>query len=167
MPSQSSPFHIRSARSGEAALVLSLIRGLAEYEKLAHEVVATEQNIQAALFGKKPSAECLIAELDDTAIGFALFYHNFSTFAGKPGLYLEDLYIKPEFRGRGFGRKMLAHLANLAVQRGCARFEWAVLDWNAPAIRFYESLGANIMHAWKINRLTGDALRRLAVESGD
>ncbi|HVC29200.1 MAG TPA: GNAT family N-acetyltransferase [Gammaproteobacteria bacterium] len=167
MPSQSSPFHIRPARPHESKLILDLIRGLAEYEKLAHEVVAKEQDIQAALFGKKPSAECLIAELDDIAIGFALFFHNFSTFAGKLGLYLEDLYIKPEFRGRGFGRKMLAHLANLAVQRGCARFEWAVLDWNAPAIRFYESLGAKIMHDWKINRLTDDALQKLAAEARD
>jgi GNAT superfamily N-acetyltransferase len=167
MPSRPSPLHIRPARPHESALVLDLIRGLAEYEKLAHEVVATEQDIQSALFGKQPSAECLIAELGDTPIGFALFFHNFSTFAGKPGLYLEDLFIKPEFRGRGYGRKMLAHLANLAVQRGCGRFEWAVLDWNAPAIRFYESLGAKIKQEWKINRLNGDALKRLAAEAGD
>ena len=105
--------------------------------------------------------------LSDEPIGFALFFHNFSTFAGKPGLYLEDLFIKPEFRGRGYGRKMLAHLANLAVQRGCGRFEWAVLDWNAPAIRFYESLGAKIKHEWKINRLSGDALKRLAAEADE
>ncbi|MDE2091650.1 MAG: GNAT family N-acetyltransferase [Gammaproteobacteria bacterium] len=165
MLSQPGPFHIRPARPHESALILDLIRELAEYEKLAHEVVATEQDIRSALFGKQPSAECLIAELGDTSIGFALFFHNFSTFAGKPGLYLEDLFIKPEFRGRGYGRKMLAHLANLAVQRGCGRFEWAVLDWNAPAIRFYESLGAKIMQEWNINRLTGDALKKLATEA--
>jgi len=167
MSSQQSRFHIRPVRPDEAALVLDLIRELAQYEKLAHEVVATEQDIHAALFGKKPAAECLIAELDGASIGFALFFHNFSTFAGQPGLYLEDLYIKPEFRGQGFGKKMLAHLANLAVQRGCGRFEWAVLDWNAPAIRFYESLGAKIMQEWKLNRLTGEPLLRLAAEAGD
>jgi GNAT superfamily N-acetyltransferase len=167
MPSRHSPFNIRPARPNESALVLDLIRGLAEYEKLAHEVVATEQDIQSALFGKQPSAECLIADLSNAPIGFALFFHNFSTFAGKPGLYLEDLFIKPEYRGRGYGRKMLAHLANLAVQRGCGRFEWAVLDWNAPAIRFYESLGAKIKHEWKINRLSGDALKRLAAEADE
>ncbi|MGA9855051.1 MAG: GNAT family N-acetyltransferase [Gammaproteobacteria bacterium] len=160
-------FHIRSATPKDVATTLKLIHELAEYEKLAHEVVATERDIQAALFGKQPTAECLIAELGSTVVGFALFFHNFSTFLGKPGLYLEDLFIKPEFRGQGFGRKMLAHLANLAVQRGCGRFEWAVLDWNAPAIRFYESLGANIMHTWKINRLTGKALRKLATEARD
>jgi GNAT superfamily N-acetyltransferase len=167
MPSRHSPFNIRPARPNESALVLDLIRGLAEYEKLAHEVVATEQDIQSALFGKQPPAECLIADLSNAPIGFALFFHNFSTFAGKPGLYLEDLFIKPEYRGRGYGRKMLAHLANLAVQRGCGRFEWAVLDWNAPAIRFYESLGAKIKHEWKINRLSGDALKRLAAEADE
>ncbi len=165
MPSAKQSLQIRPAQPQDAALVLNLIRDLAAYEKLAHEVVATEQDIRKALFGEKPVAECLIAELDGAAIGFALFFHNFSTFTGKPGLYLEDLYIKPEFRGRGYGRKLLAHLAGLAKQRGCARFEWAVLDWNTPAIRFYESLGAKIMQQWKINRLSGEALSRLAGES--
>jgi GNAT superfamily N-acetyltransferase len=165
MPSLEQSLRIRSARPRDATLVLAFIRELAEYEKLSHEVVATERDIQTALFGEKPVAECLIAEVDDVAVGFALFFHNFSTFEGKPGLYLEDLYIKPAYRGRGYGRKMLAHLAKLAKQRGCARFEWAVLDWNAPAIRFYESLGAKIMQQWKINRLSGENLSRLAGES--
>ncbi|MGH8398913.1 MAG: GNAT family N-acetyltransferase [Gammaproteobacteria bacterium] len=146
-------------------LILGFIRELAEYEKLAHEVVATESDIEAQLFGAHPRAECIIAEYDKRAVGFALFFHNFSTFLGKPGLYLEDLYVKPEFRGKGFGRKMLASLARLAVQRGCGRFEWAVLDWNKPAIRFYESLGAKIIDEWKINRMTGEALIKLAAEA--
>ena len=167
MPSSKPSLQIRPARPQDASLVLALIRELAEYEKLAHEVVATELDIQTALFGEKPVAECLVAELDGAAIGFALFFHNFSTFEGKPGLYLEDLYIKPGYRGRGYGRRLLSHLARLAKQRGCARFEWAVLDWNAPAIRFYESLGAKIMQQWKINRLTGEDLSRLAGESTD
>ena len=167
MPSSKPSLQIRPARPQDASLVLALIRELAEYEKLAHEVVATELDIQTALFGEKPVAECLVAELDGAATGFALFFHNFSTFEGKPGLYLEDLYIKPGYRGRGYGRRLLSHLARLAKQRGCARFEWAVLDWNAPAIRFYESLGAKIMQQWKINRLTGEDLSRLAGESTD
>lgn len=167
MSSPQSRFHIRPVRRDEAALVLGLICELAEYEKLGHEVVATESDLHAALFCEKPVAECIIAELDNAVIGFALFFHNFSTFVGKPGLYLEDLYVKPEFRGQGYGKKMLAHLANLAVQRGCGRFEWAVLDWNAPAIHFYQSLGAQMMETWKINRLTGEALVRLATEAGD
>jgi GNAT superfamily N-acetyltransferase len=158
-------FRIRAAVSEDVPLILKLIRELAAYEKLAHEAVATEDDMHTALFGEKPAAKSIIAELDDTAIGFALFFHNFSTFLGKPGLYLEDLYIRPEFRGRGFGTKMLAYLAKHAVEGGCGRFEWAVLDWNAPAIRFYESLGAKIMHTWKINRLSGEALSRLAAES--
>lgn len=156
------PLHIRPARKGDAALVLGLIRDLAAYEKLSHEVVATEQDIDAQLFGAQPRAEAVIAEYNGQPVGFALFFHNFSTFLARPGLYLEDLYVKPEFRGKGFGRKLLAHLAKLAVERGCGRFEWAVLDWNTPAIRFYESLGAKIVDEWKINRLTGDALRKLA-----
>ncbi|MDE2234343.1 MAG: GNAT family N-acetyltransferase [Gammaproteobacteria bacterium] len=165
MPSPKPLLQIRPARPHDAALALAFIRELAEYEKLSHEVVATERDIQTALFGEKPVAECLIAEVGGVAVGFALFFHNFSTFEGKPGLYLEDLYIKPEYRGRGYGRNLLAHLARLAKSRGCARFEWAVLDWNAPAIRFYESLGAKIMQQWKINRLTGEDLSRLAEES--
>jgi GNAT superfamily N-acetyltransferase len=156
---------IRSATPADVKLILSLIRELAEYEKLAHQVVATEADIQDSLFGPRPSAECLIAEFDGAPAGFALFFHNFSTFLGKPGIYLEDLYVKPELRGKGIGRKLLAHLAQLAVTRGCGRFEWAVLDWNEPAIGFYRSIGARMLDDWKINRLTGEALEKLAAEA--
>jgi len=158
-------FRIRSATPADVPLILSLIRELAEYEKLAHQVVATEADIQNSLFGPRPAAECLIAELDGALAGFALFFHNFSTFLGKPGIYLEDLYVKPELRGKGVGRKLLAHLAQLTVTRGCGRFEWAVLDWNEPAIGFYRSIGARMLDDWKINRLTGEALERLAAEA--
>ncbi len=157
---------IRPATKADAALILSLIRELAEYEKLLHEVTATAADIEAALFGPRPSAECVIAEYGGKPAGFALFFHNFSTFLGKPGIYLEDLYVKPELRGKGVGRALLAHLAALTLERDCGRFEWAVLDWNAPAIKFYESLGAKMMDSWKINRLTGEALAKLAAESG-
>ena len=160
-------FQIRSAQLGDVALILNFIRELASYEKLAHEVTATEHDIEINLFGARPRAECIIAEHHGAAIGFALFFHNFSTFVGKSGLYLEDLYVKPEFRGRGYGRKLLAYLAKLAVQRGCGRFEWAVLDWNAPAIRFYENLGAKMLDDWRINRLSGAALGKLAAEAAD
>ena len=156
---------IRPAAPEDVPLILSLIRELAEYEKLLHEVKATEAELRTALFGARPHAECLIAELGGKPAGFALFFHNFSTFLAKPGLYLEDLYVKPELRGKGVGKKLLAHLAALALKRGCGRFEWAVLDWNAPAIRFYQSLGAQMMETWKINRLTGSALEKLAAEA--
>jgi GNAT superfamily N-acetyltransferase len=160
-----SDIHIRAAAPADAGLILKLIRELAEYEKLAHQVVATEDSIRTALFGPKPAAECLIAELSGRPVGFALFFHNFSTFLGRAGLYLEDLYVQPECRGKGVGRKLLARLAQLALQRGCGRFEWAVLDWNAPAIRFYQSLGAVMLEDWKINRLAGAALEKLAAET--
>lgn len=157
---------IRPATAADVPLILSLIRELAEYEKLLHEVTATEADLKAALFGARPSAECVIAEHAGKPAGFALFFHNFSTFLGKPGIYLEDLYVKPELRGKGIGRRLLAHLAALTLQRGCGRFEWAVLDWNAPAIKFYQGLGAKMMESWKINRLTGEPLKRLAAEDG-
>ncbi|MGE5624700.1 MAG: N-acetyltransferase family protein [Bacillota bacterium] len=153
---------IRRATADDAPLILSLIRELAEYEKLLHEVTATEAGIRESLFGAKPVAECVIAEQAGKPAGFALFFHNYSTFLGKPGLYLEDLYVKPELRGKGIGRKLLVHLAQLALERGCGRFEWAVLDWNEPAIRFYKGLGAQMMDAWRINRVTGAALEKLA-----
>lgn len=156
---------IRPASEADVPLILGFIRELAEYEKLLHEVKATEAELRTALFGARPHAECLIAELGGKPAGFALFFHNFSTFLAKPGLYLEDLYVKPELRGKGVGKKLLAHLAALALKRGCGRFEWAVLDWNAPAIRFYQSLGAQMMETWKINRLTGSALEKLAAEA--
>lgn len=160
-------FRIRSARLGDAPLILNFIRELASYEKLAHEVSATQSDIERNLFGAHPRAECIIAEHDRMAIGFALYFHNFSTFLGKPGLYLEDLYVQPAFRGRGYGRKLLSHLARLALARGCGRFEWAVLDWNAPAIGFYQKLGAKLMTDWRINRLSDGALEKLASEAPD
>jgi GNAT superfamily N-acetyltransferase len=156
---------IRPAAPADVPLILSMIRELAEFEKLAREVTATEADLKTALFGARPHAECVIAELGGKPAGFALFFHNFSTFLAKPGIYLEDLYVKSELRGKGVGRALLAHLASLAVRRGCGRFEWAVLDWNEPAIKFYQSLGAKMMEDWKINRLTGKALERLAAES--
>jgi GNAT superfamily N-acetyltransferase len=161
----SETLHIRAAAPADAPLILQLIRELADYEKLSHHVVASEDSIRTALFGPKPAAECLIAELAGKPVGFALFFHNFSTFLGRAGLYLEDLYVQPEYRGKGVGRRLLAQLARLALQRGCGRFEWAVLDWNAPAIRFYQSLGAQMLEDWKINRLTGEALEKLAAEA--
>lgn len=166
-PIATDTFRIRPSTPHDAALILGFIRELAEYEKLAHEVTATEQDIQTQLFGPSPKAECVIAEVDGAPVGFALFFHNFSTFVGKPGLYLEDLYVKPEFRGKGFGRQLLSYLAKLALARDCGRFEWAVLDWNAPAIRFYKSLGARMMESWRINRLSGGALEKLAAEAHD
>jgi GNAT superfamily N-acetyltransferase len=156
---------IRPATRADAALILGFIRELAEYEKLLHEVKATPADIEQQLFGPKPAAECVVAELDGKPAGFALFFHNFSTFLAKPGLYLEDLYVKPELRGKGVGKQLLAHLAALALQRDCGRFEWAVLDWNAPAIEFYQNLGAEMMQSWKINRLTGESLKKLAAEA--
>lgn len=143
---------------------MCFIRALAEYEKLSHEVVATEADIHAGLFGPKRVAECAIAVWEGAPAGFALFFHNYSTFAGKPGIYLEDLFVLPELRGNGIGKVLLAHLAKLARERGCARLEWAVLDWNAPSIAFYQSLGARPMDDWTVYRLTGDALSRLAAQ---
>lgn len=158
-------FSIRSATAEDVATVLRLIRALADYEKLAHEVVATEDSLREALFGTKPDAECVIAREGERPVGFALFFHNFSTFRGRRGLYLEDLFVEPDCRGKGYGRALLAHLAGLAIARGCARFEWSVLDWNAPAIGFYRSLGANVMDEWRICRLSGDALQQLAASA--
>ena len=155
---------IREATEEDAATILSLIKDLAEYEKLSHEVEATEADIRQSLFGDRPVAEALIGELDGVAISFALFFYNFSTFLGKPGIYLEDLYVKPDYRSNGFGRKMLAHIARLAKERNCGRFEWSVLDWNKPAIRTYDRLNARPMKEWILYRLTGEALIKLAQE---
>ena len=160
-----SQLEISPAVRADVPLVLALVGELADYEKLRHEAVATEQSVAEALFGAKPSAEALIARLDGEPVGFALFFHNFSTFLGKPGRYLEDLFIRPQFRGRSYGKALLSYLAALAVQRNCGRFEWQVLDWNKPARDFYESLGAMANSAWINYRISGEALRRLA-ESG-
>lgn len=156
---------IVAATERDVPLILELIRGLAEYERLAHEMVATEEGLRASLFGARPDAEVVIARVGEKAAGFALFFHNYSTFLGRRGLALEDLFVLPAWRGRGLGRRLLAHLAALAVERGCGRFEWAVLDWNEDAIRFYRSVGAVPMSDWTTFRVTGPALARLAAEA--
>ena len=153
---------VREATEEDVPLILSLIGELAEYERLSHEVVATEDGLRENLFGGRRYAEVLIGERDGSAAGFALFFHNFSTFLGKPGIYLEDLYVRPEFRGSGLGRALLARLARLAVDRGCGRLEWWVLDWNEPSIGFYEKLGAVPMDDWTVYRVDGGALAELA-----
>ncbi len=157
---------LRPAREDDAPLILALVRELAEYERAPDQCPATEAALRATLFGAAPQAEVVIAEWGDAGrrapAGFALFFHNFSTWKGRRGLYLEDLYVRPAFRGRGLGRALLAHLARMAVERGCGRFEWSVLDWNAPAIGFSRALGARPMEEWRIMRVDGDALRRLA-----
>ncbi len=152
---------IRPATSADTPLIAALIRALAEYEKLAHEVRFDEAVLADKLFGPRPYAEVVIGELDGKPQGFALFFHNFSTFEGKPGIYLEDLFVQPEARGSGLGKALLSHLAALAVERDCARLEWSVLDWNEPAIGFYKSLGAKFMDEWTVMRVDGDALSRL------
>jgi GNAT superfamily N-acetyltransferase len=147
-------------------LILGLIKELAEYEKLSDEVVADEETLRRNLFGEgHRGAEVVVAEHDGEPVGFALFFHNFSTFLGRPGLYLEDLYVRPAFRGRGAGKALLAHLAALAKERGCGRMEWWVLDWNEGAIGFYESIGAEAMDEWTVYRVTGEALERLAADA--
>lgn len=143
-------------------LILQFIRGLAEYERLAHECVADEATLKKTLFGERKVAEVVIGYDHDKPVCFALFFHNFSTFLGRPGIYLEDLFVNPDQRGKGFGKAMLAYLAKLAVERECGRLEWSVLDWNEPAIKFYKSLGAKPMDEWTIFRVTGDALTQLA-----
>jgi GNAT superfamily N-acetyltransferase len=153
---------LRPAAEADVPTILAMIRELADYEKLGHEVSATEADLRVSLFGVRADAEVVIAESDGLVAGYALFFHNYSTFHCKRGLYLEDLFVRPPFRGRGIGKLLLSHLANVAVQRGCARFEWAVLDWNEPAIRFYQSLGAEPMSDWTVFRITGEALARLS-----
>jgi GNAT superfamily N-acetyltransferase len=156
---------IRAAVREDTALILAFIRDLAEYEKLAHEAVADEAGLALQLFGERPRAEVLIAEVDGRPAGFALFFHNFSTFVGKPGLYLEDLFVRPAFRSLGLGKRLMLRLAQIAVERDCGRFEWSVLDWNTPAIDFYRSLGAIGMEEWTVQRVSGDALRALAARA--
>jgi GNAT superfamily N-acetyltransferase len=156
---------IEFAQRNQVPLILQFIRELAEYEKLAHEVVATEEVLERTLFGERPGAEVIFAYADDQPVGFALFFHNYSTFLGLPGLYIEDLYVRSTVRGQGIGKKLLAFLARLAKERGCGRLEWWVLDWNAPAIGFYRSIGAVPMDDWTVFRVAGPALNQLATAS--
>jgi len=157
-----SNFKIRPACVADVPIILKLIRDLATYERAPNEVTATEEQLVDVLFGEKPAAEVLLAFEKDTPVGFALFFHNFSTWLGRPGLYLEDLFVKPEARGKGFGRALLVDLARIARDRGCGRMEWAVLNWNDPAIKFYRALGAKPMNEWTVFRLTHDGIARLA-----
>ena len=156
------PFRVERGTERDVELVLRLIKELAEYEKLSHEVTATEAGLRESLFGAHPAAEVLIGYAGPEPAGLAIFFQNFSTFLGRAGLYLEDLFVVPEWRKHGLGRLLLAQLAAIAVERGCGRLEWSVLDWNEPAIRFYQRIGARAMDEWTVYRLTGDALRRLA-----
>jgi len=153
---------IRPAKPGDAATVLHFAKELATYEREPDAVVTTEAMMHEALFGEKPMAEALIAEVDGAAVGFAVFYHNFSTWTGRKGIWLDDLYVTPEARGSGAGKALLRHLAGICLDRDCARFEWWVLDWNEPAIGFYRSIGAEAMDEWTVQRVSGDALARLA-----
>lgn len=155
-------FVIRTATPDDCGQILQFVRALAEYEKLLHKVVATEEILQKHLFGDHPTAEVIIGEADGSPVGFALFFQNFSTFLGQPGIYLEDLFVSPAQRGKGYGKALLACLAQIAIDRQCGRLEWSVLDWNTPAIEFYQSLGAETMDGWKVNRLSGDHLTAVA-----
>ena len=158
---------LRPAAAADIPHILAFIRELAEYEKLAHEAVADEATLATQLFGEHPAAEVVIAEVDGQPAGFALFFHNFSTFLGQRGLYLEDLFVRPQYRGLGLGKRLMVHLARLALERDCGRFEWSVLDWNEPAIRFYRSLGATGLDEWTVQRVSGEALQRLAGTSNE
>ena len=155
---------IRPATEADVQLLVEFIRALAEYEKLLDEVVATEEGVRQSLFGETPAAEALIGEWGGEPAAFAVYFQNFSTFTGRAGLYLEDLFVKPEYRERGIGKLMLKHLAKIAVDRGCPRFEWVALDWNEPAIKFYEGLGAKQLSDWRYFRMSGDSLEQLATE---
>ncbi|MBS1808962.1 MAG: GNAT family N-acetyltransferase [Acidobacteria bacterium] len=160
-----SEFEIKAATITDVPVILSFIKKLAEYEKLAHLVAATEDGLREVLFGQRQYAETVIAYYQNEPVGFALFFHNFSTFLGKPGIYLEDLFVDVEHRGKGFGKALLIHLAKLAQERNCGRLEWSVLNWNQPSIDFYESLGARPLNEWTVYRLTGEALEQLAREN--
>lgn len=157
-------FTLRAATPADVGTILGFIKELAEYEKLAHEVVATQETLAETLFGPTPFAQVIIAEFEGRAVGYALFFHNFSTFTGRPGIYLEDLYVQPAMRGRGFGKLLLAYLARKAVDMNCTRVEWSVLDWNQPAIDFYRSIGALPMDGWTVQRLDGERLAGFAKE---
>lgn len=162
----SSGFAIRTARPKDVGTLLSLIRKLAKYERLTREVKTTERALRTHLFGPRRAAQAVVAYVGERPVGFAVFFHNFSTFVGKPGLYIEDLFVEESHRGRGLGRALFHHLATLARQRGCGRMEWSVLDWNEPAIAFYRSLGARPMQEWTMFRLDEGALRRVAALEG-
>ncbi|MEN8202468.1 MAG: GNAT family N-acetyltransferase [Bacteroidota bacterium] len=157
-------FVIRRAEKGDVGLILDFIKKLADYERLSHEVVATEEALEKYLFGEEKAAEVIIGYFKDVPVGFALYFYTFSTFLAKPGIYLEDLYVLEEQRGKGFGKALLAYLAKLAVEKDYGRLEWAVLDWNEPSIEFYKSLGARLMDEWIGNRVTGDSLLKLSRE---
>jgi len=157
-------FKLRFAQRDDTNLILDFIKGLAEYENLSHAVVATEDILRESLFERKV-AEVIIGEYQGKTVSFAIFFHNFSTFLGQPGIYLEDLFVKPEYRGKGIGTIMLSYLAKLAKERGCGRFEWSCLDWNQPSIEFYKSMGAVVMEEWSVYRVTGDALDQLATKA--
>ncbi|MBM3344730.1 MAG: GNAT family N-acetyltransferase [Betaproteobacteria bacterium] len=159
------PFHIMPAARAHVPAIHAMVRELADYEKLTHLLSGTALDLEAELFGARPVIEAIVALADGVPTGFALYFHNYSTFLARKGLYLEDLYVKPAFRRRGIGRALLVRLARIAVERGCGRFEWSVLDWNTPAIQFYEGLGATVMPDWRIARVTGEALRSLATRS--
>jgi GNAT superfamily N-acetyltransferase len=164
MNATSTEIRIEAATPADVPIIHTLVRELAAFERLLDEAQATEQQLHDGLFGSRPSAEVVIARVGNEVAGFALYFHNFSTFVGKPGLYLEDLYVRQHFRGQGCGAALLRHLARLALERGCGRFEWSVLDWNQRAIDFYKALGARPMAEWTIFRMTGDSLARLGTE---
>jgi len=162
MPTNIDQFVLRIAEAKDVPLILDFIRKLADYERLSHEVVATEEDLKKYLFGRKKMAEVILGYEGEVPVGFALFFHNFSTFLGKPGVYLEDLFVREEHRGKGYGKRLLTYLAKLAMERDWGRLEWAVLDWNEPAIEFYKSLGATLLDEWIVNRVTGESLVKLA-----
>lgn len=164
IPAEAAGFTLRPATSADVPAILACIRGLAEYERLAHQCVATEAQLRETLFGDRPAAEVVLAFAGDEPAGFALWFQSYSTFIARPGLYLEDLFVYPQYRGRGLGRRLLQHLARVAIERGYGRVEWSVLDWNVDAIRFYRSLGAELLHDWQLCRLVGDAIPALAAE---
>jgi GNAT superfamily N-acetyltransferase len=153
---------VRTAAPADVPTLFKLIQALAEYEKLSHAVTGSPELLKEHLFGEKPFAEAIVAEYGGEVVGFGLFFHNYSTFLTRPGIYLEDLFVLPEYRGRGIGKKLITYLAGLAVERNCGRLEWSVLDWNSPAIAFYKGIGAQILDEWRICRVTGDSLKKLS-----
>ncbi len=159
-----SKFSIRTATVEDIPLVLRFVKDLAHYEKLPHEVTATEELLRRNLFSERKTAEVLLASEGEHYVGFAVFFHNFSTFVGQPGIYLEDVFVRPEFRGRGYGKALMIYVARLAKERHCGRFEWSVLDWNTPSLDFYRSLGAVAMDQWTVQRMTADAIESLAAQ---